>query len=88
MHNGSGNFHDLCSSFGYFIYSVDPKRAVCFARNVIHLCSISANSVGKLNVLCKVHTTFKNLHQASLLLTENEFSAFLEIVRLAGKRTD
>lgn len=87
MHNGSDNFHDLCSSFGSFIYSMDPKRAVCFARNEIDLCSIAANSAGKLNVLCKVHTTFKNLHQASLL-TENEFSAFLEIVRLAGKRTD
>ena len=30
---------------------VAPKGAVCFVRDVIHLCSLSADSAGQLNVL-------------------------------------
>ena len=68
----------------FFTSSVYPKRAVCFARNVIHSCQISANFVGKLNVLCWVQTVLKNLHQVSLL----KFSALLEIVGLTEEKTD
>ena len=34
-----------------FIDLVAPKGAVCFMRDVIHLCSLSADSAGQLNVL-------------------------------------
>ena len=34
-----------------FIYLVAPKGAVCFVRDVFHLCSFSADSAGQLNVL-------------------------------------
>ena len=34
-----------------FIHVVAPKGAVCFVRDEIHLCSLSADSAGQLNVL-------------------------------------
>ena len=34
-----------------FINLVAPKRAVCFVRGEIHLCSLSADTAGQLNVL-------------------------------------
>ena len=34
-----------------FIDLLAPKGAVCFVRNAIHLCSLSADSAGQLNVL-------------------------------------
>ena len=34
-----------------FIDVVAPKRAVCFVVQAVHLCSLSADSAGQLNVL-------------------------------------